>query len=61
MRPGKRKSPPRKKEVRTWWPKQITKEEYKKRHAAFVKLQRKMGIADEDMETEIGGRFANRI
>ena len=61
MRPGKRKSKPRKKEVRTWWPKQISKEEYKKRHGAFVKLQRKMGIADKDMGTDISGRFSNRI
>lgn len=59
MRPGKRKSQPRKKEVRKWFPKLITKAEYKKRHAAHVKRQRRMGVEDTDMK--IDGRFSNRI
>lgn len=63
MSPGKRKreaAAPKKK--RTWFPKQITKAEYKRRHALHVERQRRMGIADEDMEiTTADGKFSNRL
>ena len=50
----KRKQVPKKE--REWWPKQISREEYKKRHAIHLERQRRMGIAEADLETRHDGR-----
>lgn len=62
MKPGKRKhtaAAPRKE--RTWFPKQITKAEYKKRHAVHCKRQRRMGVPDAEMGMLESGKFSKRI
>ena len=52
----RKKKPQAAKKPRTWFPKQISKAEYRERHAAHLERQRRMGIAEADLETSFDGR-----
>lgn len=57
MNPGKRKRKPQPAgKKRTWFPKKISKAEYRERHAVHLERQRRMGIAEADLETSFDGR-----
>ena len=41
---------------RTWWPKQISRAEYERRHAEHIERMSRMGIAKIDMAEPLDGR-----
>lgn len=42
--------------ARTWSPKQLSKQEFERRHAEHVERQRKMGLSDAEIELSLEGR-----